>query len=202
MRYEYYKTASERHLETCRKLKEIVISTYLGKTLDSTGIKKQNDLLANIYYLSGYAIECILSYSIVTYIIKVDVDFRKKIAKRTGGKIEDVSIRELKVGDNKCNVGYAYGKYVLYRPGHRFQSNMFFFNDGSKISGIDSIRGINGKAIPQKNVKDLFLKWNAEVRYSENDFISYLTTDDIFDFLDFTEEVYDGITTIILPTYA
>ncbi len=202
MDYKDYKTASERHLETCIKLKDFVAVTYLNKTLLPHEQKKQNEILANIYYLSGYVIECILHYAIVEYVVKVDTDFRKKVAKRNGGNFENVSVRELKVQDNNCNVGYSYGRYSLYRFGHRFQSNIDFFNYGSKISGIDSIRALNGKTIPEQNVRTLFSKWNVGVRYSNSEFQNLNTPKDIFAFLDFTEEVHKGVTNLILPNYA
>ncbi len=202
MDYKDYKTASERHLETCIKLKEVVITNYLNRPLLSSELKKQNEILANIYYLSGYVIECILHYAIVEYVVKVDTDFRKKVAKRNGGSFENVSVRDLKVQDNNCNVGYNYGRYTLYRAGHRFQSNVDFFNYGSKISGIDSIRALNGKTIPQQNVRALFSKWNVGVRYGNSEFRNLNTPKDIFDFFAFTEEVHYGVTNLILPNYA
>lgn len=202
MDYKDYKTASERHMETCLRLKEFVSTNYLNRALLPFEIKKQNELLSNIYYLSGYVIECILHYAIVEYVVKVDIDFRKKVAKRKGGRFEDVSVRELQVQDNNCNVGYSYGRYSLYRAGHRFQSNIDFFNYGSKISGIDSIRALNGKTIPQNNVRFLFSKWNVGVRYSNSDFQNFNTPKDIFDFLTFTEEIHSGVTNLILPNYA
>lgn len=202
MDYQDYKTASERHLETCIRLKEVIAVNYLNKTLMPSELKSQNEILANIYYLSGYVIECILHYAIVEYVVKVDTDFRKKVAKRNGGSYENVSVRDLKVQDNNCNVGYSYGRYTLYRAGHRFQSNIDFFNYGGKISGIDSIRALNGKTIPEQNVRTLFSKWNVGVRYSNSEFQNLTTPQDIFAFLDFTEEVHKGVTNLILPNYA
>ena len=118
------------------------------------------------------------------------------------GNYKEVSVRELKVQDNRCGVGYSKGTWVLYQTGHRFQKNIQFFNVGNKIQGIDSIRGLNGKTIPQNNVKTLFLKWNVGVRYSDSEFKNLLNQKDIFDFLNFVEEVHTGITNKILPNYA
>jgi hypothetical protein len=204
MDYKNYKTASERHLETCIRLKEVVKTDYLNKTLLPSDLKKQNEILSNIYYLSGYVIECILHYAIVEYVVKVDSDFRKKIIKKRKGvgNFEEISVRELEVEHNNCGVGYNKGKWVLYQPGHRFQRNMQFFHVGNKINGIDSIRALNGKTIPQINVRTLFSKWNVGVRYSNSDFANLNTPKDILDFLDFAEEIYNGIINLILPNYA
>lgn len=202
MNYKDYKTASDRHLQSCEQLKSVIETKYilLNPTLREEVVQKE--LLSNIYYLSGYVIECILHYAIVEYVVKVDTDFRKKVAKKNQTDIESVSVRHLKVEDNHCGVGYDKGTFVLYRAGHRFQSNIDFFSRNNKLGGIDKIRGINGRPIQQENVKRLFLGWNVGVRYSCSDINNLLTLKNIFDFLIFTKEVHSGINNLILPQYA
>ena len=67
--YDYYKDAAERHLETCKELREYIKANFQGKpTLSPQEERKQKMILANIYYLSGYVIECIVNYGILKHI--------------------------------------------------------------------------------------------------------------------------------------
>ena len=57
MKYLEFKRASERHYNTCKFLCE-----ELSKLKDTKDAKKKQLLLHNVYYLSGYIVETLLSY--------------------------------------------------------------------------------------------------------------------------------------------
>lgn len=59
-RKDYYR-AAHRHLETCKCLYATQKNTKLDKTLKS-------HYLSNIYYLSGYVVETMISYALFTQI--------------------------------------------------------------------------------------------------------------------------------------
>ena len=127
MDYKDYKTASERHLETCIKLKGVVSAN----SLTTTDLKKQNEILANIYYLSGYVIECIVNYGMLVY-----VDF-EKISKKNNIS----SVYDLRLIHNTAKISYSSNsdrnaKYYLWQSSHKqFESNpnIYFFDQEAKI---------------------------------------------------------------------
>ena len=58
MNNKKYRIAAKRHLETCEYM-----LNYLDKISDADAYSKES-ILIDIYYLSGYIIECIVSYAI------------------------------------------------------------------------------------------------------------------------------------------
>lgn len=182
---EHYKQAAERHLDTCLNLKEIIQQKYNDTVLSATKEKELQELLFNIYYLSGYIIECSLNYSILKFI-----NFGR--IKRTNSRIRDYKQLQSRHRNNQYNVSFSYrdrnADYALWQPAHKFQLNINFFVEGSKMSGIDHIRGINGNPIRPINVKKLFYDWNVEYRYETKGKI--LNSNDIFAFLDFAMEIF------------
>jgi len=56
--YKKYRTAARRHLDSCEYMLD-----YLDKISYADSYCKEN-ILADIYYLSGYIIECIVNYAI------------------------------------------------------------------------------------------------------------------------------------------
>lgn len=55
MNYKDFRTAAHRHLITCLKLCEI---------LETANTEEKRNIISDIYYLSGYVIETLLSYAI------------------------------------------------------------------------------------------------------------------------------------------
>ena len=67
MNYKDYKNAAHRHLICCQKMCDALSSI--------SNREEKNALIANIYYLSGYVIETLLSYAIF---YSSDSETRKK----------------------------------------------------------------------------------------------------------------------------
>lgn len=186
--YDYYKDAAERHLETCNELRKYIAGNFQGKTLTSQEEKKQRMILANIYYLSGYVIECIVNYGILKH-IKFETK-RKKI-------------NELTSSDNKYGVAYSQGlgvKYSLWEPNHSLttgNNRLHYFKDtvGIKSSEFDKIPFLNGKKDLKQDV--LVQKWGAKVRYEVDS--QLLNTNDIFGFQTNSEKIYNGMINHIIP---
>ena len=139
--YDYYKDAAERHLETCKELREYIKANFQDKTLTPQEETKQRMILANIYYLSGYVIECIVNYGILKHI-----KFEK-----TGKTLKD-----LIPDDNDSGVSYSNYpkilhtkpiKYLIYASNHKLNAGNkhHFFKSVVKITGkeFDSIPFIN-----------------------------------------------------------
>lgn len=183
MHYKDYKTASERHLETCLRLKDVFESKYQNDNLNLLQIKKRDELLINIYYLTGYIIECIVSYGILKYI-----DIEKIFKQRNINKIRDLA----SIYTNyKVSYDYndKYARWTITNRRHSIESNLNFFTLEAKLTGLN-IRGIDKKI--DSDLKKLIKCWNAEYRYSIKD-SSILDSKKIFSFLTLAEEIHNGI---------
>lgn len=193
--YDYYKDAAERHLETCKELREYIKANFQGKpTLSPQEERKQKMILANIYYLSGYVIECIVNYGILKHI-----------------KFENMGkeLKNLVSDDNPHGVSYSNYpkmqslkpiKYVIYAPNHRLNAGNkhLFFKSIVKITGreFDAIPFINGKPLNPKQ-QNLFKIWGATIRY-EIDY-NLLVLSDIEEFCENSEKIYNGMDRHIIP---
>lgn len=193
--YDYYKDAAERHLETCKELREYIKANFQNKpTLTPQEEKKQKMILANIYYLSGYVIECVVNYGILKH-IKFE---------NTGKQLKD-----LIPDDNDSGVSYSnYPKiphtkkivYLIYAGNHKLNAGNkhHFFKSVVKITGreFDSIPFINGKPLKPEQQK-LFRNWGATVRYEIDE--NLLVLSNIIEFHENTEKIYDGMQNHIIP---
>jgi len=206
MQYEEYKTASERHLETCLSLKQLI------ETNSITDFKKKNEILSNIYYLSGYVIECIVNYGILTH-IRFDEIEKKQLAvmkKKYPSITPEFSFMNLLQDHNKNKVTYSQqkepnAKYHLYKTGHKlnggkYPSLYYFKNECAENSYIDSIHSTLTK---QREVKKMFDNWNVEVRYSVSSLLNanstIINSSDVLAFLSFAELVNFNLSNHIIP---
>lgn len=183
MDYKDYKTASERHLETCIKLKDIVSVTYLNKTLLPHEQKKQNEILANIYYLTGYVIECIVSYGILKH-IDIENIYRTRNIRRLNQLASIYSNQRVSFDYND-----QHSRWSITNPKHGIEKNLTFFVMEARLTGLN-IRGID-KSIDAV-LRELLRNWNAEYRYYFKD-TSILDSNKIFSFLNLAEEIHFGI---------
>lgn len=187
MDYKDYKTASERHLETCLKLKDVVTNKYVKDVLTKTEVKNRNELLMNMYYLTGYVIECIVSYGILKYI-----NIEKIYKERSLRKLKDLaslySAQKVSYDHND-----QYARWSITNPKHNIEKNLTFFTIEAKLSGMN-IRGIDKNI--DSDLKKMIKNWNADYRYFIKDtFI--LDINKIFSFLNLAEEIHSGIRTKI-----
>jgi Tfp pilus assembly protein PilO len=70
MEYRDYLDATERHLHTCfflaQKLEEIEEKAS-SSSLTSEEVREQDAIVSNLYYLSGYIVECLYSYAMCKF---------------------------------------------------------------------------------------------------------------------------------------
>lgn len=148
MIYTEYKDASLKHIHTCNYLIEKL------KKDKAITLKKKKQIINNIYYLAGYAIESIITYGIYDYI-----EFDKT-----------ESIKELKQNSalaSQYNVCFYHDnsfKFVIMS--HNFQNNKDFFSFHS-ISDITNIPFVGTEPDDEK-LKELFYNWDPELRYTPN----------------------------------
>lgn len=189
--YPDYKEASERHLETCLKIREILETQYQSKIVLSTRESiEQNFLLSNLYYLSGYIIECIYNYAIfknISYPNNIDVNDLKY--NRSGPR-----------HNAPCNVAFRHNEHTPNRAfiiagarGHKLFGHMDFFQNSSYLphAGASSIPLLDGHSL-NRPCNLLFQSWDVYSRYKIDSSLS-LNFTNTFDFFDVAIEVYKGV---------
>ncbi len=196
MTYPEYKTAAERHLETCWQLL-FVLEEYKRKqqanTLLPHEIKSRNKILGDLYYLAGYIIECSYSCSIFHKIgFPNDIDVRElEPAKWSLYSISyDVTYR-------KTSGGGTSNTFVIANSTHTLSGRMDFFI--SKMGFTPPIVLLNGYNLLDSNnnirpASILFDNWNAEIRYTIDSALN-LNYDNVSDFFYLATEVYEGLVT-------
>jgi len=206
MQYEEYKTASERHLETCLNLEQLIVNNSI------TDSKRKNEILANIYYLSGYVIECIVNYGILTHIKFAEIEKKQleELKRKYPSMNHDFSFKQLLQDHNKYKVTYSQqrepsARYHIYKTGHKLNSGKttslyYFKNECGQNTYIDSIHSVLTK---QKEVKKMFDNWDVELRYSASSLLNanstIINTADVLAFLSFAKLVNFNLANHIIP---
>jgi len=132
MVYKNFLNAARKHKYTC-----FVISQKLEELNEATEKAKVNYLLLNLYYLSGYIIECIVKYAIYDLIA-----FKKN--------------RDIKELNEK---GLTFDLNIKHHKFERYTEHLNKYLS-RPIPLINTRKGID------KEVIQLYCDWDAEVRYS------------------------------------
>lgn len=153
-------------------------------------VEKQRAYLHNIFYLSGYTMECIINYGILKH-------FKWKEASDVATTDHSFSRKCDFTYYKGTNRFYSSGEYRYCISGHNFQENIRVLNKAlpcSKIPFIDPAIPVNS------NVKKLFNAWRAEIRYnpSETQYLSiYATHEIVQEFVSVTDTVYNELMKIV-----
>lgn len=135
MTYKEYLNAARKHFHTSEVLSEFLVQHLLKNNAD-TAVTKKTTL--NLYYISGYVIECSLKYGIYALI----------------GYDKDMDITKV-----NCK-GVTYNNNIKR---HKFSSYDEIFN--REYPGLPLI---DRKDDVTPEVKKLYDGWDAEVRYVYN----------------------------------
>jgi len=184
MIYSDYKDAAERHIEVCLQLVNVIEQIQKKEQIAVLSPREQLDkrkILANLYYLSGYIIECSYNCAIYTCIGWTS------------------TVTSLKANSTTYNVSCwqdSSAAFVIRRSGsgikqHQLSGNMNFFQTVVPIVAANQIPLI-GYDIFGRVCYDLFDNWNAEVRYLIAPSVN-LDYDPVFDFYFLSVEVYEGL---------
>lgn len=162
--YKEYLRAARKHLSTCIVIREALT------TLDPSAVEnhsKIKQLTLNLYYLSGYVIECAVKYAIY-----VEIKYDK-----------NQHINQLDTTD------ISYRKHIQR---HRFDRYVDHLN--SRHGGIiliDNKQGIS------REVKKLYHNWDAPVRYCYDEIPNQFKHSDEFEhvltFSQYAEQIFTHI---------
>lgn len=186
MDYKEYQTASQKHLNTCKAILDSITILNGNTSAQIMQNAKQQAVLHNIFYLSGYTLECIINYSIYKH-------FKWN---KPSVRDDDHAFSE------RCGLSYGRlrkrkgsGDYPFFISSHEFSRNVQILQkefSNSKIPLIDRTEIVNVE------VKKLFSAWSVEVRY-KNETNSHITLNlaNIKDFVQITDKIYNGLIKIV-----
>lgn len=164
MKYIEFLNAARKHNHTSEVLKG-ALQEHLTKTPVCNGSVKR--LTLNLYYISGYVIECSLKYGIYAL---VGYD-----------RNEDVK----KINQN----GIDYNGKIKHHPFNVYADVFNMYHSG--VALVDSRNGI-----PQE-VINLYNNWDAEVRYVYSDIPQKFKSCDqsryVINFSDYAEQIFKHI---------
>ncbi|MCE2906773.1 MAG: hypothetical protein LW814_17455 [Anabaena sp. CoA2_C59] len=178
MRYKEYERASLKHLKACQAM-----LAGLSCQAKSISVAEKEYLLMDIFYLSGYTLECIINFALFKEVYKKPHN-KPKYNDYTNVKIvEDSTLNFAFKFRTKANSkGYAYCIQT-----HNFYKNIQLLNN---LVGKNTIPLIsNPKTVPP-NLLQMIRNWKAEARYHTH--IKY-NEKDIKSLVELTEKVYNAI---------
>jgi hypothetical protein len=185
MLYTEYKHAAEKHLKTCIGIADALdrLKVYDNNALLLTANKQA--ILHNVFYLSGYVLEAVSTYSIYKH-----YSWRQNKSVKT----KDPNFSSV------CDFSfYPKDGYSFYVHEHKFQINQFevlkvpFNNTGIPL--IDSSINVDYETTV------LFNLWKPEIRYHEaNKSYPYLINKEIIlnernvlKFVSLTKDIYNSL---------
>lgn len=199
MIYSNYEKASLKHLKACQTM----VFTLLHHSA-SISPKDKSYLLMNIFYLSGYTLECIINYALFKEVYRrnrwSDKECVKKGFSHRKGVVDkslSFAFRQEKtpkldhlgkpVINQKTGKSCMIDKYDYCIQYHDFWNNVTLLDN--LLSG-NSIPLIGNKKVVPQNVLRIIPTWGSARRYDTH--VIYKESD-IFDLVDLTEKVYQGI---------
>lgn len=185
MLYIEYRTAADKHLKTC---KSILDSLDKLSVLDNTSLivsRHKQEVLHNVYYLSGYVLESISTYSIYKHF-----GWNQRRSVKTFNKNFS----------NSCQFTFFLNRsYMFSAQSHKFQDNQFEVL--RRVFSNSEIEFIDTSVVVDNNVQLLFNSWKAEVRYhgptqsyANNTALSEV---DVKNFLITTENIYNSLLQVV-----
>ena len=164
MIYDEFLSAARKHLKTCIVIRESLNSLGITNVENDLQVKL---LTLNLYYISGYVIECSIKYGIYVCI----------------GYDKTACVKQLNTSE------VAYGRQINK---HRYDNYEDILK--SKYPGIILVD--NKLNIPQP-VKNLYSNWDADIRYCCNDIPEKFKHSDnivhVLDFFNYAEQIFHTI---------
>ncbi len=158
MIYRDFRIAANRHLQTCK---------YMCEFLNCKPNESEKaNIITDIYYLSGYVIECIIKYAIYDYI---KYDPKADVADLTPeGKYKQYNI------SYKGNTIYRTQTHDL----QHLKGILIFINGNDPFIGMSSSK-----------LTTLYKGWHSEVRYKiDHDLKQELTESNVSQFIKIVDE--------------
>ena len=173
MLYREYEKASLKHLKACQ-----IMLTGLNYQAKSISVQEKEYLLMDIFYLSGYTLECIINFALL-----------KKVYKRN--RWNDTKCVK-KVVDSSLSFAFRCKDY----QGNQYTFCIQFHNFWKNINLLDSLLAGNNipligdkKSVPV-GLLNMIENWESASRYHTH---KKYNESDINALVELTEKVYNAI---------
>ena len=191
MEFTDYQKASLKHLNTCKVMLDSMTLLASNASAEINIVNKKQAILHNLFYHSGYTLECIINYAILKH-------YKWKAGKAVGDTLPDHSFSK-KSGiafyrDTKTQTG---GVYAFNFQGHDFQRNIQVLTKAlpaSKIPLLDRSVRIDA------DLTKLLKAWQVEVRYHPSDTMYSnitLTQSTVERFVNLTNNIYNELMKLV-----
>ncbi len=193
-----YKEAVSKHLEACTILRDFIENEFKskenkGSSLSAREQRRKIQLLEELYYLTGYVIECSCCMAIFHHFpslqkkgdLKAKGDFRGK-NNISFKKASDSSQKQKEELNNTFFVADSNHKLTHFKNVSQYMRTSFQHID--VLNGYDSI-------FKSKNCDELYKNYEAEVRYNllkERNNIE-LSYENVFNFLEVARQIYSSV---------
>ena len=194
MNFKDYQLASLKHLTTCKSMLGCMNSLTNGTSTIVNTNGKNAALLHNLFYLSGYTIECIVNYSILKHYKWPDSDSVYVTNHKFSNKCQVAFYENTQ---RMVNMAAVSGVYTFYFSGHNFQRNIQVLQ---KIFSSSKIPLIDKTVVVDKDLMNLYTNWKVEIRYnpqSTNYSSVALSVDNVTRFVNLTETVYNSLMKLV-----
>lgn len=190
MNFKEYQQASFKHLTTCKVMLEAMsVQNADGSEIINTDLKKKV-MLHNLYYLSGYTLECIINYSILKHYKWPDGDS----VYVTNHKFSNRSQLAFYEGTSRMPGG---GTYTFWFSGHDFRRNLQILK---KIFSASKVPLIDPSVSVDNDLIKLYNSWKVEIRYNHHN-TTYsavsLSLDNVTRFVRLTENIYNSLMKLV-----
>jgi hypothetical protein len=183
MQYQEYKKAASKHLKSCQ-----AIVDYFDHSNHNISPLGEQYLLMNLFYLSGYTLECVINYAL----------FNKICTKNRFPKTTCV----YNLYDTSEKFGFYNKKYTdrttgrefsakFYIAGHDFMKNRILLK---KLTPSSNLPLIHDEKIVPSSVFDLIKNWKTSCRYKTTPIYN---RSDICDLIDFTDKFYREVFKVV-----
>lgn len=194
MNFKDYQLASLKHLTTCKVMLDYVnsLTNDANEIVNTDG--KKTALLHNLFYLSGYTLECIVNYSILKHYKWPNSDSVYVTNHKFSNKCQVAFYENT---PRMVNMAVVSGVYTFYFSGHNFQRNMQVLQ---KIFSSSKIPFIDKTVVVDKDLMNLYINWKVEIRYNHQN-TNYssvaLSVDNVTRFVTLTETVYNSLMKLV-----
>jgi|GEM_PF-2612897 len=182
--YKQYKDAALKHLKSCQE-----IIKYFNCQYNCISPGTEKELLINVFYLSGYTMECIINYAIFSKIYTSTKSLSKSDnVYRIFDPTNKFSFYS-KYNDNNgvtCTANY-------YVSGHNFMKNITLLK---KLTPGGNIPLVHDPKIVPSSVSTLIRKWDVKIRYETN-INPPINKTDIASLVEFTEKFYNEVIKVV-----
>lgn len=183
MKYTLYKEAAKRHIQTCRLL----------KTNLPTDARRAN-ILANMFYLSGYVIECTVYFTFFDYISNPIKTNNIKLERGKSFFQENVAVKKLD-STNNADSGITWsdldGHFQFVDKASQKIKVLDYLNRKSNImQKVPILKDLlDNKPQQDSDLTKLFRKWNPDKRYISLEMAGCVNESNILDMIDKVETI-------------